>query len=488
MPSRIDISTLSELESSLYSKHSVTRNGFLPATQPIIKLPNSYYEPWEQIVELIPHLIKNNRIRSAVDVVPILSTSKLSSESEWRRAYVILSFLTHSYIWGGDRPSEILPPQITRPYLQVAAHLDLPPVATYAALNLWNFSSASEVEDFTEPDNLRALHTFTGTDDESWFYVLSVAVESRGAAIIPLMLGAIEAIKHQDYNTVTRALVKMAIYIRRLTQLLDRMIERCDPEVFYHHIRPFLAGTKNMESAGLPRGVFFDEGDGQGEWRQLRGGSNGQSSLIQFFDLVLGVDHTSSGSRLGPRAASNTVSGQPEISFHEEVRFYMPGPHRLFLEAVSKMDKIRDFAMSTSSCILSLEQDQVRQAYQEATKALGEFRQGHMQIVTRYIVVPSRRSAAVPSSALNLATASLQSSRSELAGTGGTALIPFLRTTRDVTYAAGMTGFGQELRTLLHTRPDAFDGTEGERGGRCKKAGPASSTQMIKVQATMEID
>ncbi|KAI1263735.1 Indoleamine 2,3-dioxygenase [Xylariaceae sp. FL1019] len=442
MSSQTGFPTLSKLESSLYSKFSVTKNGFLPATQPMRRLPDNYYEPWEEIVESIPHLIRNNTIRSAVDVLPVLSTSRLSSETEWRRAYVILSFLTHGYIWGGDRPSEVLPPQITRPYLEVAAHLDIPPVATYAALNLWNFSSTSEDEDFTEPDNLQALQTFTGTDDESWFYVLSVAVESRGAAIIPNMLGAVEAIKHQDYDTVTRALVEMTIQIGRLTLLLGRMIERCDPEIFYHQIRPFLAGTRNMKSAGLPMGVFFDEGDGKGEWRQLRGGSNGQSSLIQFFDLVLGVNHTLSADRSSPPAASNTVSGQSERSFHEEVRFYMPGPHRRFLDNVSMMDKIRDFAMFTRTCIPSLEQHHVRQAYQEATKALGDFRQAHMQMVTRYIIVPSRKPAAVPSSPLNLAWASSQSSRSELTGTGGTSLIPFLRTTRDLTYAAGMMSSG----------------------------------------------
>lgn len=46
-----------------------------------------------------------------------------------------------------------------------------------------------------------------------------------------------------------------------------------------------------MGHSGLPRGVFYDEGDGNGEWRHNSGGSNAQSSLIQFFDVVLGVEH-----------------------------------------------------------------------------------------------------------------------------------------------------------------------------------------------------
>lgn len=72
------------------------------------------------------------------------------------------------------------------------------------------------------------------------------------------------------------------------------MEEGCAPEVFYRDIRPFLAGSKNMALAGLPDGVFYEEDDdvGKGEWRQYSGGSNAQSSLMQFFDIVLGVEHS----------------------------------------------------------------------------------------------------------------------------------------------------------------------------------------------------
>jgi indoleamine 2,3-dioxygenase len=208
------------------------------------------------------------------------------------------------------------------PFLKVSDHFELPPVATYAALNLWNFTCVSD-DDFTNLDSLKALHTFSGTEDESWFYVLSVAVEAQGARTIPMMLRAMEAVKHRDYNTVASALDQMAACIRQLTRLLDRMSEKCDPMVFYHQIRPFLAGTKNMGAAGLPNGVFYDEGDGIGRWRELRGGSNGQSSLIQFFDLILGIDHTSTGEHRSQIVNGNSMKTQKrELSFHEEVSYY----------------------------------------------------------------------------------------------------------------------------------------------------------------------
>ena len=42
-----------------------------------------------------------------VDELPILSTSKLNGEPEWRRAYVVLAYLTHAYVWGGEKPKEV---------------------------------------------------------------------------------------------------------------------------------------------------------------------------------------------------------------------------------------------------------------------------------------------------------------------------------------------------------------------------------------------
>lgn len=126
----------------------------------------------------------------------------------------------------------------------------------------------------------------------------------------------------------------------------------------------------------------------------------------------------------------------------------MPGPHREFLSRVSRMDKIKDFVHSAPS---SPAQQRLRQAYQDATKALGDFRQGHMNMVTRYVIVPSRKPAPSSSSGVNLATASLQVNKGvakELTGTGGTALIPFLRTARDDTYGAGLAVASQDASVI----------------------------------------
>jgi indoleamine 2,3-dioxygenase len=82
-------------------------NGFLPNETPLDHLSSCYYNPWEDIAANLPVLAKTKRIRRAIDGLPLLDTFELKNEAEWRRAYVILGFLTHAYIWGGDEPSEV---------------------------------------------------------------------------------------------------------------------------------------------------------------------------------------------------------------------------------------------------------------------------------------------------------------------------------------------------------------------------------------------
>lgn len=101
-------------------RFGVTCNAFLPEQSPLKILPDAYYEPWELVVQHLPLLIESG-IRTAVDRLPVLSTSRLATEAEWRRAYVILAFLTHAYVWGGDKPSEV---RLGRHY-RTSQHTDL---------------------------------------------------------------------------------------------------------------------------------------------------------------------------------------------------------------------------------------------------------------------------------------------------------------------------------------------------------------------------
>jgi indoleamine 2,3-dioxygenase len=81
--------------------------GFLPEELPLELLPDPYYNRWEAVVANLQALILSRRLREVVKRLPILSTSHLLHSAEWRRAYMLLAFMTHGYIWGGDEPAEV---------------------------------------------------------------------------------------------------------------------------------------------------------------------------------------------------------------------------------------------------------------------------------------------------------------------------------------------------------------------------------------------
>lgn len=133
----------------------------------------------------------------------------------------------------------------------------------------------------------------------------------------------------------------------------------------------------------------------------------------------------------------------------------MPGPHRRFLERIGELTNIRDYATSLSAS------NDVRQAYSAVVMKLGAFRDKHIQIVSRYIITPATQHSQADSGPrrMNLATATTmltsasssssspgaeihnrdrRRSEKELYGTGGTDLIPFLKTTRDETKAVAL--------------------------------------------------
>lgn len=438
--------------------------GFLPDVVPLDKLPDPYYASWELIALDLPAFVMTRKVRDYVDNrMPYLTTDRLSTEAEWRRACTILSFLAHAYVWAGDTPRDTIPPQLADPWVSTAEHFDLPPITSYACVCLWNFKIIYPdvaPEDWSL-ENLATLFTFTGSYDESWFYLVSTAIERQGAPCLTHGLDAIEACREGQSEKVVEHLQALAEDIDGLTTTLARMFEMCDPHTFYFRIRPYLAGWKNMEDAGLPHGVRYGNSP---EYQQIAGGSNAQSSLIQALDILLNVEHYPTGHRRSTHgilltqdtAATDGTHASPaeqqkNSNFIHEMRKYMPKKHREFLEALTRVSHIRDYVVShakeTPALVLS---------YDACLAMLRNFRDKHIQIVSRYIIIQARKAQklAPPKSTSpkteqdstkreGLATS--DSSKGTPRGTGGTALIPFLKQARDETGDPAASTWGRRL-------------------------------------------
>jgi len=168
---------------------------------------------------------------------------------------------------------------------------------------------------------------------------------------------------------------------------------------------------------------------------------------------VLGIVHRPTGEKPDPGSESERAgrAAPPKHNFIMEMRRYMPGPHARFLSDVQAVSNIREFVEEHPR------DEPLRVAYDACLSMLSALRDKHIAIVTRYIIVPSRevrarsRSPEATKRRINLATASRNpqpqgiafdgrdsgvgqgDKKREIKGTGGTALISFLKQARDET-------------------------------------------------------
>ena len=83
------------------------RTGFLPEVVSCESDLHPYYQPWIRVTQDLQNLIVVNRIRNVVDELPVLSCERLETISQRRKAYSMLGFICHAYIWGGEEPAEV---------------------------------------------------------------------------------------------------------------------------------------------------------------------------------------------------------------------------------------------------------------------------------------------------------------------------------------------------------------------------------------------
>lgn len=440
--------------------------GFLPSQYPVTRLADDYYKPWEDLASNLPAILLAKSIRKLVDKIPVLSTDRLGAVENVRRAYQVLGFLAHAYVWGTDDPVSTLPVLIAKPLVETAEVLGLPPLGTYASFCLWNFKEIISLdEDVAQMDfsNITTINTFTGSNDELWFYLVSVFFELAGAKTVKYGLAAMDAAKEQNLPLVVESLQNLAQSVDYLGSLLLKMEERCDPYVFYFRIRPYLAGWLNMTEVGLDKdGVLY----GTEEKRRLyAGGLNAQSSLILFLDALLSVHHFLTGQRPVPHQQEKSKADNfedfkkqsPKNDYLIEMRNYMPREHREFLQMIDESSTIRSVVMANkNNADLTL-------SYDACLAMLKLFRDKHIQLVTRYVVLQAKRASSMGSlQTLRSGLAKKKQDGAQERGTGGTSLLPFLKQCRDETGDPAAGNWGKRLLSdgvmrLSYSKPNGIN-------------------------------
>ncbi|MEM8861652.1 MAG: hypothetical protein AAGD96_25285 [Chloroflexota bacterium] len=368
-----------------FSDYDVSpERGFLPAEDPLLQLPPAFAE-WDRLSAELPYLVLTGRVRSELAKFQSPDVDQLTTTAELERAMLIISAIGMAYIWAEEEPLEVLPANIAVPWAAVADRLGRPPIVTHNSIVLNNWRRLDPNEPI-HADNLACTQHFMGGMDEQWFFTATAALEAAGAPALKALADAKSAAAADDVETVTELLDAVCQIFKQVNAALLRIYEKCAPYIFYHRIRPFLAGWDQT-------GILFEGVSEQP--LKLHGASAAQSSLIQAYDAALGIEH-----------------------FHEEtrpflmlMREYMPPKHRQFVEDLAKGLSIHDFVETHKD-----NHPDLASFFNQCIDELDIFRREHMGIAVRYVLRQGKDGE-------------------DGLGTGGTSFVPFLREARNETRA-----------------------------------------------------
>ncbi|KAJ1943339.1 tryptophan 2,3- dioxygenase [Linderina macrospora] len=325
--------------------------------------------------------------------------------------------------------------------MTVANFLEMNPVICLASLCHWNWHHLDgNAKDMMDISNLCTQFTFTGSTDESWFYLIPTAIENKGARGINAILDGIAGVGNNDIVRVTQALCNISQSLQESIALLERMYERCDPHVFYWNFRKYMGGWNDADE--FPHGLKYEDG-GNGQFFKFSGGSAAQTPLIQAFDIALGIKHYPTGERglqssvvEARQRLANMADGEPvpppANAYVLSTRDYMPAGHRRFLEDLAATCMIREFVLLNCSTAVVTENGdadqraELRQAYNQCVELMKTFRDKHIMIVSRYVIAPAKAGPSIQ----GRAGSARDGDEATAKGTGGTDAIKFLRQMR----------------------------------------------------------
>ncbi|XP_006459693.1 hypothetical protein AGABI2DRAFT_177540 [Agaricus bisporus var. bisporus H97] len=424
--------------------------GFVPARRPLVRLPSAWKE-WEeardaavsarlQLAEVTEKADEKQRDkekaetekwRASIRKMSVLSIDELKeSKEKLILARHLLTFLLHCYAHTIPTIDPIvIPRSISVPLLQTSKILQHPPVLTYFDENLNNWDCPEKGKFPPSINDLRCRTTFTGTTDEAEFHLTLTRIELRGGEALELMrLALVEAV-HGNENgpaKVTDYLERATIVIQELREILLRIKNLMDPDLFYNKIRPWLSGGDG--DTGV-RPWIFEGKDEVGEWpgsSELSGLSAAQSPIIQVLDAYLGIESA--------RGKGSYATASGKKPFLERMRSYMALGHRTFLS------ELRAYPRQIRTYVQTIAEQQgsdspVVHAYNIAVKALKDLRDSHMVIVTLFVIGPARRvkNEAAAMGAGSASSAGDEGNNDQVKGTGGTELVKFLKGVREQT-------------------------------------------------------
>lgn len=388
----------------IHEEYHIDEDVGFALSDPLEELPHPY-DAWTSIAKNLAALIQNGELRAEVEKLPMLSIDDLEGHKSQRLAHLVLGYITMAYVWnrGDGDVRKVLPRNIAVPYCKLSEKLGLPPILVYADCVLANWKKKDPHGPLTY-ENMDILFSFPGGDCSKGFFLVSLLVEIAAASAIKVIPTIFNAVQHREQDTLQEALLDITSCLREALKVFHQIHDYVDPNLFFNVLRIYLSGWKGNPQ--LREGLLYE-----GVWdtpKKFAGGSAAQSSIFQCFDVLLGVQQST-----GEASAAE---------FLQEMRTYMPPAHQNFLHSLELGPSVREFVRSRGDARL-------QEIYNDCVKAMVSLRSYHLQIVTKYIVIPASQQSKKNQT-------SEEPSDEGNKGTGGTDLMHFLKSVRGTTEKA----------------------------------------------------
>ena len=348
--------------------------GFLGVQDPLRNLvtKNEKYIPLIARLENIPyglaHWIEERKLREELvsqlrDVSHLIDEDFFTTldEVSYERLMHLYSYMASAYVYAKhELPANRLPCEIAIPLVRVAEHLGRKPILSYASYCLTNWERKIGGSLDVNPiclENINLMTNFctpeVGKQDEDWFILIHVEIEacaSQGVFACKRLLKNSFFSEKEAFDILN----EINFSLCNMNETLERMPEQCSPDNYFRWVRPYIWGFKDV--------VY--EGCFENQPQTFRGETGAQSTIIPVFLAALGIRHKNS-----------------MLTQHlEEMRDYMPKPHREFLQNLliqqDATSVLREMAKNSV---------QLREIYNECISNIVRFRSKHFEYAMNYI-------------------------------------------------------------------------------------------------------
>lgn len=309
--------------------------------------PDSPYRVLDEIGRDLPSLLPDSHFRQyakGLTIPPWRGVATESSLPALRLYYVRLGFLASAYVnQVGPAPCYLLPANLAVPLTRVCKLLERPPILSYDGYALYNWKRFQKDQPI-RLGNIDTIQNFVHLYDEHWFILIHVEIEAIAADILSAIARIYQAMRSNLEECINSELGRIAAAVQEMVSVLKRIPEKMDPALYFKTFRPYIRFFEDVVYEGVDQKPI-----------RFRGETGAQSSVMPVLVALMKITHR-------PSMLTQHLN---------DMRNYMPEPHRRFFQEVSEMPSFRHL--------------EYQDPFNAILEGIVEFRQVHYGWANEYI-------------------------------------------------------------------------------------------------------